>query len=98
SASPNRHPKLDLGSSTNSSSEASQNVPTSSEVEKVLEQFIGEIEQVPPAYSAIKVNGQRAYKLAREGKAVEIPSRKVTVHRLQVTEYSYPYLKCVCDV
>ena len=52
----------------------------------------------PPSFSAIKVNGKRAYKLAREGKSVEIPSRKVRIDRLELVSYTYPYLKCVCDV
>lgn len=72
--------------------------PTSEEVQQVLRQFTGEITQTPPAFSAIKVNGQRAYKLARDGKAVEIPSRTVKIDRLELIEYNYPYLKCVCDV
>lgn len=72
--------------------------PKTGEVEKVLQQFIGVITQTPPAFSAIKINGKRAYKLAREGKEVEIPARKVTVSRLQLVEYNYPCLKCVCDV
>ena len=45
------------------------------QIESVLKQFTGEIEQTPPAFSAIKINGQRAYKLARAGKDVEIPTR-----------------------
>lgn len=77
---------------------SNSHVPTSSEVERVLEQFIGEITQTPPAFSAIKINGQRAYKLAREGKEVRIPPRQVTISRLELVGYNYPYLKCVCDV
>lgn len=46
--------------------------------------FIGEIEQIPPKYSAIKINGQRAYDLARQGKEVEIPTRRVTVFSLSL--------------
>lgn len=68
------------------------------EIEAVLKKFTGEIMQTPPAFSAIKIDGKRAYKLAREGKKVEIPPRQVTVSKLQITEYSYPYVKCVCDV
>lgn len=72
--------------------------PTLDEVQKVLKSYTGEITQTPPAFSAIKIDGKRAYKLAREGKSFEIPSRKITVNRLEITEYNYPYLKCVCDV
>lgn len=74
------------------------NNPTPDEIRQVLKSFIGEITQIPPAYSAIKIDGKRAYKLAREGKSFEIPSRKVTISKLQVISYEYPYLKCVCDV
>ena len=45
--------------------------------------FIGEVEQTPPIYSAIKIQGKRAYELAREGKEVEMEPRLVTVHRLE---------------
>ena len=68
------------------------------DIKTVLQQFIGEISQTPPQYSAIKINGKRAYKLAREGKQVDIPTRKVQINRLELVEYNYPYLKCVCDV
>ena len=58
--------------------------PTLAEVEAVLPRFTGPIEQVPPAYSALKVGGQRAYDLARAGEAVELKSRGVTIHSLQL--------------
>ncbi len=58
--------------------------PTSDEVEAVLPQFIGSIEQVPPAYSALKVEGKRAYDLARAGTDVVLATRAVTVHTLSV--------------
>jgi len=59
----------------------------------VLKDFIGEISQTPPKYSAIKINGQRAYKLARDGKDFEIPSRKVTIYSIDILDYNYPCLK-----
>lgn len=62
-------------------------------VREVLGEFPGEIEQTPPAFSAIKVNGQRAYKLARANKDFEIPSRKVTIYSLELLEFEYPTLK-----
>ena len=68
-------------------------VPTGDEVSAVLEGFLGDITQIPPAYSAIKINGQRAYKLARAGKSVEIPERTVTIYSLQQIGYEYPILK-----
>lgn len=72
--------------------------PNLDEIQKVAQSFIGEISQTPPAYSAIKIDGQRAYKLARAGKEVVIEPRKVTINRLEITDYSYPDLKLVADV
>ncbi len=64
--------------------------PTQDEVEAVLKPFIGEIKQRPPIYSAIKINGQRAYKLARKGETVEMPERTVTIYSLELLSYAYP--------
>lgn len=72
--------------------------PTLKDVEAVLRTFIGEIKQTPPAYSAIKVNGQRAYHLARKGQDVEIPERTVTIHSLELMDYNYPELKIRTNV
>ncbi|WP_158912809.1 tRNA pseudouridine(55) synthase TruB [Caulobacter sp. S45] len=60
--------------------------PTVDQVEAALPAFVGEIMQVPPNFSAIKVDGQRAYDLAREGVEFELEARPITVHRLAVTE------------
>ena len=60
--------------------------PTVDQVEAVLPRFVGEIQQVPPQFSAIKVDGQRAYDLAREGVQFELEARPITVHRLAVVE------------
>ncbi len=67
--------------------------PTRGEVEAALEPFHGEITQRPPIYSAIKINGERAYKLARRGEVPEVPERTVTVYSLDLIDYSYPYVK-----
>ncbi|HMS50565.1 MAG TPA: tRNA pseudouridine(55) synthase TruB [Candidatus Saccharibacteria bacterium] len=64
--------------------------PTVTEIKKSVERFVGDIEQVPPIYSAIKVNGQRAYKLARQGKTLELEPRKVTIYSIDNLEYDYP--------
>ncbi|MDV5823481.1 tRNA pseudouridine(55) synthase TruB [Sphingobium naphthae] len=61
----------------------SEHRPTWAQVEAVLPRFTGPIEQVPPAYSAILIDGQRAYDLARKGEAVEMKTRSVTIHQLQ---------------
>ncbi|MEO1793731.1 MAG: tRNA pseudouridine(55) synthase TruB [Pseudomonadota bacterium] len=60
--------------------------PTLGDVEAALDAFVGNIEQVPPKFSAIKVDGQRAYDLARDGAAVELAARQVTVHSLRVVD------------
>ncbi|HEY1085964.1 MAG TPA: tRNA pseudouridine(55) synthase TruB [Candidatus Saccharimonadales bacterium] len=73
--------------------DVSGHMPTSEEVEAALRQFTGEITQIPPKFSAIKVNGQRAYKLAHQGKDVEIPPRKVTIHSIELLDYTYPEIK-----
>jgi tRNA pseudouridine55 synthase len=58
--------------------------PSLADIEYILPKFTGEIEQIPPAYSAIKVDGKRAYDLARAGEEVELKSRKVKIHNLCV--------------
>jgi len=60
--------------------------PTPAQVEAALPQFVGEIDQVPPIYSAIKIDGERAYDLARAGEVVEMESRKVTVHAARISK------------
>jgi tRNA pseudouridine55 synthase len=67
--------------------------PSEDKIREALMKFRGTISQTPPAYSAIKVGGQRAYKLAREGKEVQIPTRQVTIHTLDLLAYDYPQLK-----
>lgn len=67
-------------------------IPSKEEVEKVVSEFIGEITQVPPIYSAIKIDGKRAYDLARNGKDFEMPSRKVTIYSIKILSYTYPEL------
>ena len=59
--------------------------PTPDQVRAVLPVFVGEIDQVPPAYSAIKVDGERAYDLARDGQTVELAARRVSIHDASVT-------------
>lgn len=73
-------------------SKISDKIPTKEEVINTIESFIGEIKQVPPIYSAIKVDGKRAYKLAREGSKPEMKPRLVTIHSITNIEYKYPYV------
>ena len=68
------------------------------DIQAVLQSFIGEIEQTVPAYSAVKINGKRAYKLAREGKVVEMPKRKVMVYAIEMLSYKWPDLRIRCHV
>ncbi len=74
-------------------SDVSSRQPTLDEVNKVLDSFRGEITQTPPQFSAIKVGGRRAYKLAREGQTVKIPPRIVTIYSLKLLAYNYPNLE-----
>ncbi|MHA6287817.1 tRNA pseudouridine(55) synthase TruB [Maricaulis sp. CAU 1757] len=64
--------------------------PTRDELEAVLPDFIGEIDQVPPKYSAIKIDGERAYDLARDGEEVEMQSRKIWIENLRVLDCPSP--------
>lgn len=62
----------------------SQNRPEKAAIEAVLERFYGRIEQIPPAYSALKINGKRAYELARAGEEVQLKARPVMIHSLKL--------------
>jgi tRNA pseudouridine55 synthase len=64
--------------------------PSDAEIRAVLPKFQGEITQVPPAFSAIKIGGERAYDLARDGEAVELQPRTVLVHEIRLTERPDP--------
>ena len=61
--------------------------------EKILPQFTGEIMQMPPIFSALKVKGQRAYDLARTGQEVHLEPRKVTISEIEILDYSWPFVK-----
>lgn len=69
---------------------ASDSRPSKAEIEAILERFTGEIEQVPPQFSAIKVDGERAYDLAREGETVALEARRVDIHRLDLVDIPDP--------
>ncbi len=64
--------------------EVSNKIPTVSEIQSVLPQFIGEITQIPSIFSAIKVDGKRAYELARKGEVPNMKARKVTIYNLEL--------------
>lgn len=68
-------------------------IPTHSDIAAVLPEFIGTIWQMPPAYSAIKTGGQRAYKVARAGKTPLLGKRQVDIYAIEILEYAWPFLK-----
>ena len=67
------------------------------EIQETLKRFVGEIQQRPPAFSAMKVGGQRAYKLARSGETVELEPRTVRVHGIELLDYAWPLLRLRID-
>jgi len=73
-------------------------VPQEDEIKRTLELFKGEITQTPSKYSAIKIDGQEAYKRARRGEEVVMPSRQVAVNSIDLISYKYPYLEISADV
>lgn len=93
-----------LGSTSNTGDDEgekthiSDDKPSLEEVNNTIQQFIGKIQQVPPAFSAIKIDGQRAYKLARAGKDVKIKPRGVTIYSIEQIEYEYPVLSFTAKV
>ena len=62
-------------------------------VQEVILSFVGEYDQIPPMYSAIKVNGKKLYELARQGKVIEREPRRVTVHEIQIESIDLPYVR-----
>ena len=71
--------------------------PTEAQVREVLQGFIGDIEQVPPLFSAVHVDGERAYKRARKGEDVDIPARTVHVEHIELLSYEFPRLTVRVD-
>ena len=73
-------------------------MPTKAEIIKALSNYEGEIKQTPPVYSAIKIDGQRAYKRARNGEEVKMPTRKVNIKSIELLDYKYPFASIKADV
>ncbi len=69
------------------------NPPELKEIKRIIIDFKGEIMQKPPTFSAVKISGERSYKLARKGEKPEPASRKVIVKEIEIVDYEYPYLK-----
>lgn len=72
--------------------------PREDQIKEALKEFVGDTMQVPPIFSAIKVDGKRAYKSAREGKAVTIEPRPIHISDITLTNYEYPYVKFTANV
>ena len=68
------------------------------EIKKVVQSFEGDILQKVPAFSAVKINGRRAYELARKGMEIETPTRKVHIYNIEVLDYAWPILKIRAEV
>lgn len=75
-----------------------QDLPSLKTIETVIKSFVGKIKQVPPRYSAIKIDGERAYKLARKGASFEMPSREVEIYEIEILRYEWPELEIRCAV
>ena len=67
--------------------------PAPEEVNKAVSSFVGTINQMPPAYAAIKVAGKKLYEYARENKAVKVQPRKITIHNINIINYNYPEIE-----
>ena len=71
--------------------------PSSDAVEQVLRHFVGQIQQTPPAYSALKVRGVPAYKLARQGRPPQLQPRTVSVYGIELIRYAWPTIDLTID-
>lgn len=96
---------ITLGEETNTLDAAGQVVEMTDtdpipreKVVSVLKSFVGTQEQVPPAYSAVRVDGERAYKQARQGEKPDVPPRIVEVHDITIDDYSFPHLTITTTV
>lgn len=92
--------KIKLGSNSTTDDEEGEKtdweikkIPTLIGIKKIIKKFVGKISQVPPIYSAIKISGQEAYKLARKGKTVELKPREVEIKSIKLLNYHWPFLE-----
>lgn len=91
---------IKLGESSTTDDEEGEKTPgerqqevDQSEIEQVLKTFIGEVKQIPPQYSAVKVKGKKAYDVARKGGALELKARDVLIKDIELLEYEWPIVK-----
>lgn len=80
--------KTSTGDSAGEITQTTSHIPSQVSCQQVCHNFIGQIEQIPPAYSALKVNGVRAYKLARENKDFSLKKRSITIYDLKLLNYN----------
>ncbi len=78
--------------------EERQCTASESEIEEVMKSFTGDYDQIPPMYSSKKYNGVRLYKLAREGKIVNMPPKRVKIHSIEIININLPYIHFIVDV
>jgi tRNA pseudouridine55 synthase len=78
---------------TNDQSNHNFLIPNAQDIENTIKTFVGEIDQVPPIHSAIKVNGVRAYKLAWQGVKLDLKPRKIKIYDIKIMNYNYPSLE-----
>jgi tRNA pseudouridine55 synthase len=90
--------KSATGDSEGEITDTSDVKPNLDQIKEALVHFTGELSQTPPAYSAIKVNGQRAYKLARSGKEVKLEPRPIRIIQNKLTSYNYPDVCFITEV
>ena len=86
------------GDEEGSKTVVSASVPSEQALAAVLASFVGDSMQVPPAFSAMKIDGKRAYDLARQGKAVELEARPIHIASIDFTAYTYPYVRFTAAV
>ena len=76
---------------------AEAEVPSPEAMREAIMSFVGPIDQIPPQYSAIHVDGERAYRAARAGRSVTIAARRVTIHKIEILEIAPPYARVRVD-
>lgn len=93
--------RAEFGYATDSQDITGQKIDISNDLKKISKEeieksikrnFLGEISQIPPMFSAKKINGKKAYELAREGKEVKIEPKEITIYSFEVVNYNWPYI------
>lgn len=83
----------DTGDPEGELKEIDNTIPGINQIKNIINNFIGTIDQKVPSFSAVKINGERAYRLARKGIDFETPTRKITIYNIEILSYDYPELK-----